>query len=836
MMVKESFRKDYYMIRFCDCEVCCIAYDSLDRGMLLKFFFQDHMHESVCIVDKEGRYEGRITYHSLINTNSVFDAIQKDYALLDKNIWKNARYFFSHYKAGLNEHVLLPVVDKDGWLVCFAYEDFDANREIRMLRELMDNSDAVQFPDLYPEYTCSKIYEFNELAYFFAEYLKSQGIKVQVFGRLWDGFFEGNSYEELDYKCLTVYAEGTGPKKAEWIDNLLESVSVEFEYIDIIYETNIKNGIFQDAFGSCGELLDRLKNEKEIIIIGSGREAQDTYDFLMSNGIDICCFINQNYGERTHRLFGKEILSSMDARNRYSNPVFLECTEKHSVWGFGGTDDYDYMGYRRNQNFYLMRDYTDNIFGGNLINILKRKKIVLMGNIELCEYLYGFLEQKKISVLGYLDIDYQSNTKGKITDVNFDNSKKDVVGLLVVPEYSNINLKHRQAKRKEQLAVYLKERGCSDYTDYFSYTSSFIEMEDNKRKKYTKKLLSPRRIVLGSIAVNSGNTFFRGLLDNHPSILMINYGILNNWLFRYCICLSTKKSKQIMPAFWSMYEKEDKQSGQLKDPMKFHWKMEELLNLDTRFTSQELFVMFHIAFMYMNGKNISEADIKNMVIYWEPHDVQRKDVEDFARWLGNKQVRCDIVNLVRNKIMQSGHVKNILQNYKDKKYAYGIILNYPFIEKKYYLWSDRLIIKFEDLKCNPRKLLEEICTRWGIEWSDTLMLTTENGEKSIYNNGEYTVSDFDLKPVYNTNEEYFSEFDRFRIMLLNLPWQKKYGYPYIDICQFSRKELQEMFMKKFRFEDRIDFQGVRSEREFKIGLLQSFRRNLQKVRMTEIIG
>lgn len=33
---------------------------------------------------------------------------------------------------------------------------------------------------------------------------------------------------------MTIYAEGVKPKNADWVDNLLESVSVEFECIDNI--------------------------------------------------------------------------------------------------------------------------------------------------------------------------------------------------------------------------------------------------------------------------------------------------------------------------------------------------------------------------------------------------------------------------------------------------------------------------------------------------------------------------------------------------------------------------------------------------------------------------
>lgn len=104
------------------------------------------------------------------------------------------------------------VLDEEYRLICFAYEDVDANREIRMLRELSEHSEALQFSDLYPEYQCVRIYEFNELAYFFAKYLESQNISVQVQGEMWRNFFAGKECEVPEYACLTVYAEGVAGK------------------------------------------------------------------------------------------------------------------------------------------------------------------------------------------------------------------------------------------------------------------------------------------------------------------------------------------------------------------------------------------------------------------------------------------------------------------------------------------------------------------------------------------------------------------------------------------------------------------------------------------------
>lgn len=822
------------MIRFCDNEVCCVPYSELDKNLILNYFFQGHMDDNVCVIDTEGKFRGKITYYSLINSEDVYDAVVEDFVVLDSEIWQKAIFYFSNIRYSINEHVLLPVVNKNRQLLCFAYEDLDADREIRMLRELSESPDALQFSDVYPEYKCVKINEFNELAYLFAKYLERQNIPVKVSGEWWKYLFKGSDCQELDYKSMIIYAEGVRPKKNNWIENLLETVSVEFECIDIIYEANIKNGIFKDAFGDSNVLLDRLQHEKEIVIFGTERESQDVYNYFVQNDIDVCCFVDERYGVRSHNLFGKKILSGLDVRNKYKTPIFIECNSKNSSWGFGGIDYWDHMGYKRNESIYLIKDYVD-INESGLIDILKSKKVVLLGDLYLCIYLFDFLIKSRVCVMGYLDIEGQNDSQNKIPVVDIGDLDKETVCLIVIQEFYYPEQMKKQQKRKKNISELLEKNGLNNYTDYFSYTAAFLEIEEKNNQKYTKKEYMPKKIVLGGIEANSGNFFFRGLLDNHPSIMMLNYSNFNSNLFWICIRLSMEEPKNILKVLWSILKSENEWAKIFHNPEAFEEKMNQLLSIGELFTSQELFVIMHIAYMYMNG--VVQSDIKNSIIYWEPHFVDRVITEDFAKWLGSEEVRCDIINIVRDSSKsRGGRVKwAILQKNVKCTDAYFTSLDFTSIEKKEYQWCDRLIEKFEDIKCNPKKILTKMCERWGIAWSDTLMMTTCNGKKEFFDNGDYSVSNFDMRPVYNTYEKYLSEIDRMRIMIINSPWQKKYQYPYLEVSMFTRRELQELFFKKFRFENMMDFQSNKMELEFKISLYQRVRYNLQRVRMIEIM-
>lgn len=807
------------MIRFCDKDKDCIELDSVNKQDLLEHFCSNHEDDVLCVYDNftKMEYIGIITYRSLQQADDSNDVIIRDYVILDENIWLNARNYFSHYRYWYNEHVLLPVLDKEGGLVCFAYEDAEANREIRMLRELSEMPNTLQFTDLYPE-SSVKIYGFNELAYYFAKYLVGIGIEVGVDGEMWRDFFPNTVCSISNYKCFAIYAEGIHEDGVleNWTEELLKSVSVEFECIDKIYEANIENRRIMDADGEIQDLLTRLRGEKEIIIYGTGRKEQDAYNYFMENGIDVCCFVGMNYDEcSSHKLFGKNIISGLEARNTYKNAIFIDCISRHSAWGFGRIDYYDYIGYRRNRQFIVLEDYVQ-VQKNSLFNVLQKNRSVLLGDEYLCSRLFEYFKENQIWVEGYVNILSLEYNQKQMPRLDIEDINSEVICLIVDLEFFDPAILHTQERieLKQRIIAYLKEKGIKNYSDYFSYLESFIRIEENVKSKYNRASLLPKKIVIGSIEGYNGKTFFRDLLDGHPSIMMIHYNKLNDDLFWICSCLSMEKGENILPLFWQMCDK-----NILDNPDLFREKMEFLLQQDNKYTSQELFVMIHIAYMYMYGMNIKEEDVKNMVIYWEPHFIERDVLEDCVGWLRVGGLSCDIINIVRNMCMVKGSLfKGMMEQEwcRDKRIACYSMLSYPSVKKKNFIGSHRLVVRFEDLKCNPLEKLGEICEEWGIPWSDTLMETTYKGGKHSYNNIKRGVEGFDLEPVYNIYEEYFTEFDRFRMMLLSVAWQKAYGYPYVEAALFSKRELQDMFCKKFHFENFIMFDTDKEEFEYRL--------------------
>jgi hypothetical protein len=220
--------------------------------------------------------------------------------------------------------------------------------------------------------------------------------------------------------------------------------------------------------------------------------------------------------------------------------------------------------------------------------------------------------------------------------------------------------------------------------------------------------------------------------------------------------------------------------------------MTELLNLGDKFTSQELFVMFHIAYEKMYGRNIE--NVENTIIYWEPHGGSREVTRDYAKWLCDSAVKGFSICLLRNRYANAGSQLR----YKRSGWLSesNIMSKVNYRTKKHYdNWNEQ-IIRFENLKIKSKETLMDICEWLGIQFDDALMNTTQHGENYTWNG----VTGFDVKPAYNIYEEYFSEFDRMRICMLASSYQKRNGYPYVSALEFTRIELQEMFVKDFRWE------------------------------------
>lgn len=706
---------------------------------------------------------------------------------LDKDLWKNGR---EHFKCGMfdgsDKVRLLPIVDKRRELVCYGYQDNEANRELRMLKELTRIKEALQFEDIFPDIRRVVIYGCNELAYFFAKYLEDRQIPVLAAGKYWDlmGYTQAENIV-CDECTMVVYAEEFF-QRISMDQMFLKSVSPQFECIDRIYEANVLAGKIRDTIGNFEDFIYRLRGEQEIVILRDGRESQDAYDLLLKYGIDICGFAVESNVRKN--LLGKRIMSINEAVTLLDSPIFLECHGHNGALGEKYTEYFDYYGYERNKQFFLMRDYTD-IPISNLVHVLYGKKVVLAGDRRLSQILTRYLniiEGGNISIK-YIDLSKRESVQ-----------QGDIV-CMVVPDYYS-RLKKVREKKQLEYTHFLSGLQSDNYTEYFSRSRSFTLIEaylNQSSEKYMISELTPKGILLGKIPPWSGNFFFKGIMDGHPEILVLPSIDFNNNLFWYCLRLSEYSSDEIVQNFWEMYDEESgNREKDFPDQDQFESCLGRFLRVKRSFSSQELFVMFHIAYAAMlTGEEL--PDIRHLVIYWEPHHVARFDFSFLADWLKDRKINGQTIELRRNNVVRTGSACARVA-------AHQLMPSEPF----YTMFLDGTVwgeqaenesvfkMRFEDIKLHPTEMLDLVCRRMDIAWSDSMLKTTSYGQVSSYRGS----TDFDLKPVFNQYAEFLSEFDRFRISIACSPYQKRYGYTYENCLKFSRREIQEMFLKPFLFE------------------------------------
>lgn len=744
--------------------------------------------------------------------------------VLDEKIWDEGREIFRRNLGKDTACVkMLPVSSGTGETICYAYQDAEANRELRMLRELEQHKEALQFKEIFPQVEEVTVYGCNELAYHFVMYLKKQQVNVSALGKYWEYFsIKADNGTGCDHNNkMVVYAEI--PLNTQGVDDrIIKSASSEFECIDRIYEANVKAGRIKDTVGDLKGVLEKLR-EKKVVVLGTHAKAQDTYDFLYAHGIDIYSFATWG-ASRRKTLLGKKIAAISEIICDGEELFFVNSYDWNSALGSKDVEIFDYYGYTRNEHLFLINDYVD-IPCSNLVHVLKGKHIWLAGQERLCTLLADYLKDVEQGDIDVRYVELSQCMTLKETDI-----------LCVVYPWNGKKTFADNPKvfcfREELTAM-----THTSYTDYFSRSRVFVMIDlhmNRGKKKYSVEKLLPKGILLGRIPAASGNVFLRGILDGHPDIVKWGYNTLNHNLFFQCICLANEGSKNILKAFKNMLEEE--YTFELEHSIacwdEFQEYAKTLLSLKEKFSSQELFIIFHIAYAeMMSGRELT--DICRKVIYWEPHYISRDEFPFFAKWLEDEKINGQTIYMHRDNIVWTG---SRYKFYKKNPFTLAAISNMFGNSKmeedaiSYQYWTE-FHVRFEDIKLHPKQELLKICDRFGIAWSDKMLRTTDDGIPCHYEG----ITDFDIKPVFNKYEEYLSESDRFRISLLSNAYQKMYGYTYESCMKFSRRELWELFLKKFRFQEKLQFENETDMAAYYLQAYEMMRWELWKVRKHEVL-
>lgn len=774
----------------------------------------------------------RFCKESHISQNEGLDIeVTGKYLVFDEKIWQNARkHFRDNSFQDITKLQLVPILDTRGTLVCYGWQDDEANREIRMLKELKKKPNTLQFKEIFPDIREVAVWGCNELAYYFVKYLEETGIPVTVSGQYWEylGYKNVNNANFDGKDKMIIRAEQIFENNGNLFQKVIRSVSADFECIDKIYEANILAGNTNDTGRGLKWLFEKVKG-KDIIILGTDEKAQDTYDMLYAHGIDIKHFAVKNIHENEpHTLLGKRVTTITETLHDGENVVFIEVYGKDSAWGNSYVELFDYYGYERNESFFFINDYAD-VPCSNLIHVLRGKSVFLTGDKRLCKIVAEYLEDVE---QGDIELQYAGMLQeGMITG-------EDIVCTVYL--WYGLNALER---REQVLGEYL---ASVPYINYFSRVIAFAMIDQYRYRyigKYHAKRLVPKGILINDTHSYSGNVFFKGVMDSHPDILLLQYDTFSNNLLGYCMRLSVEKSENILNMLELMLQEEfSPEEFQLAFPFwnRFERSMQRWLSVQESFTSQELFVIFHVAYTeMMYGKKIT--DISQKVIYFDPHWTLVEERPALAEWLDSKEINVQLVTIRRDHIKwlysRLSYSRDILK-VAELKSAYNTVTGMIWdrtdvgLEKFSFQHCGSFEVRFEDLKLHPEEEFLKICEHMEIPWSNSMLHTTVWGKMSSMG----SVRDFDLKPVFNRHETEWSEFDRFRLCLVSSPYQKKYGYPCEDCMKFSRTELWEMFLREFQFQQELEFDSAKDKAAYYLWAYESIRWKLWENRKHSVMN
>ncbi|WP_152605383.1 hypothetical protein [Anaerovibrio lipolyticus] len=370
------------------------------------------------------------------------------------------------------------------------------------------------------------------------------------------------------------------------------------------------------------------------------------------------------------------------------------------------------------------------------------------------------------------------------------------------------------------------------------------------------------RLILRISKYYSGNIFCSGILDWHKNLLTIkNFGLtgisyLYEKLFKghtvnevYELLLNNESSHVkgefdalFCPWGWN------RTSGEMMHVPSFDDFFEELRKMfpeDYHPLEDEWLKGMFLSYSVALGKDVNQRIAPALVFESHPHTVEITDItKNNALFKKFKYFRR--LSIIRRNTMIAASMLEtnsigIHTYYKggvavregsyfpavsyvcaaDWQEAPGLFYSMPnYVNEGSEALDYTAMVRFEDLKLEPKATLEAVLDFLDMEWDDGMLKTTANGSsESMLIHGNL-IKDFDPAPVLKKREKMLSPYDYYRMELLMgdmmVPWGYKPQY-YTDGKAYSKEEIIAMFEKPFKFEEFFftvtQFKKGREERE-----------------------
>lgn len=442
--------------------------------------------------------------------------------------------------------------------------------------------------------------------------------------------------------------------------------------------------------------------------------------------------------------------------------------------------------------------------------ILKNKQLVLVGRKSLCEDLKETFKKKEVT--DYIKIlEYYSNLDEKTVRDYAVNHLESIYFIVTRDLYVGYEQKRRE--------IYncLKSAGVKSITQRYSKEFYYLKRESIAKGECqnieTRSMKQPKRIEIEDVntvlfhigEAYSGTFYFRDLFTKQENVLYLDDTPFHAMLW---LIIKEVKSKKITAIPYKIVEWCEEYFTENKEL--FIQEFQKATKNRKSLSEKEIFTAVYIAFFYMKGNEYIGSS--EPIIYFEPHS--NHDLDYFYLcWFKNNFTTVKQLRIVRNLINKGGSCIRYCLSVDHK-------LNCETIRQIQYYGcygskkdeilkdSDKITIRFEDLKIYPKEMLGYICKKIHISLDEKIFNFTDQENKKIARTWGLK-SMFDLKPVYYNYDEYFSSFDRFRLDILYRERQKVYGYSFIDINKlpFTQEQIEELYKTPYKFEKLIEFKS-----------------------------
>lgn len=351
-----------------------------------------------------------------------------------------------------------------------------------------------------------------------------------------------------------------------------------------------------------------------------------------------------------------------------------------------------------------------------------------------------------------------------------------------------------------------------------------------------------KRIIFGWKITNiAGTSFLAEIMDYHPDLMTMPEGVMYSFADLYAGQLRGKTLSEAVSFLKKLPDGDSRKSGimrmvrnnseQLSKSVReefnrvsaeeFLTVLESVLAEIPRPSAREWLTGLFLAFSRCHGRSFGRV-IPALFLY--PHDdmfylagVNRDRVSFYLDLVGSYPYH-KVIAVIRNPVTHAGAVANYMTvGHPKARNARGEIQLDPFycvtfgsiLPKDYYfplqhpLRESIQIVRFEDLKLNPKAAIASMAEFLNIPITQSLFHTTWCGlEKDGISTENTAFAGFDPAPVYKTYDQYLSVFDKYRLELLLRYVIEAYGYraKYYDGQQFSYEEIVKMMELPFLFE------------------------------------